>query len=167
MLLEVAATQHCGVMALLTAPEAIVQTSLWPDATGGQDAGLRKPADPLLRLRALLDHLLNEAPAAHLPPLASILPRLGMDLAQARHAEPERVARYQWRYVRQGASARLRRLDIAVAQTLHSSALTSGLVPTPAQLAHLRQRLARHLAVEDVGSVCATAMELGRLPARG
>ena len=167
MLLEVAATQHCGVMALLTAPEAVIQTSLWPDATGGQDTGLRKPSIPLLRLRALLDHLLEEAPAAYLPPLASILSRLGMELAQARHAEPERVARYQWRCVRQGASARLRRLDIAVAQTLHSSALTRSLVPTPAQRAHLRQRLARHLAVEDAGSVCATAMALSQLPARG
>ncbi|EQD37150.1 transcriptional regulator, TetR family, partial [mine drainage metagenome] len=66
VLLEVAATQHCGVMALLTAPEAIIQTSLWPDATSAQDAGLRKPAIPLLRLRALLDHLLDEAPAAYL-----------------------------------------------------------------------------------------------------
>lgn len=167
MLLEVAATQHCGVMALLTAPEAIIQTSLWPDATGGQDTGLRKPSIPLLRLRALLDHLLEEAPAAYLPPLASILPRLGMELAQARQAEPERVARYQGRRVRQGASARLRRLDIAVAQTLHAPDLTSSLVPTPAQRAQVRLRLARHLAVEDAGSVCATAMALSQLPARG
>ncbi|MHB1798467.1 MAG: TniQ family protein [Vulcanimicrobiaceae bacterium] len=167
VLLEVSATQHCGVMALLTAPEAIIQTSLWPNATDAQDAGLRRPAIPLLRLRALLDHLLDEVPAAYLPPLASILPRLGMELAQARQAEPGRVARYQQRYVRQGTSARLRRLDIAVTQTLHSSALTSSLVPTPAQRAQLRQRLARHLAAEDAAKVCTTAMALSHLPVRG
>lgn len=164
VLLEVAATQHCG--ALLTAPEAIIQASLWANATDAQDAGLRRPAIPLLRLRALLDHLLDEAPAAYLPPLASILPRLGVELAEARQAEPGRVTRYQQRYVRQGTSARLRRLDIAVAQTLHSSALTSSLVPTPAQWAQLRQRLARHLAAEDTAKVCTTAMALSHLPAR-
>jgi len=167
VLLEVSATQHCGVMALLTAPEAIIQTSLWPDAIGAQDAGLRKPAIPQLRLRALLDQLLDEAPAAYLPPLASILPRLGMELAQARQAEPGRVARYQRRYVRQGTSARQRRLDIAVALSLHSTALTSSLVPPPAQLAQLHQRLARHLALEDAAKVCTTAMALSHLPARG
>ncbi len=78
-----------------------------------------------------MHHLLDEAPAAYLP-------RLGMELAHARQAEPGRVARYQQLYVRQGTSARLRRLDIAVAQTLHSSALSSTLVPTPAQRVQLR-----------------------------
>lgn len=91
----------------------------------------------------------------------------GDALQQARQAEPGRVARYQQRYVRQGTSAWLRGLDIAVAQTLHSSALTSSLVPTPARLAQLRQRLARHLAMEDAAKVCTTAMELSHLPARG
>jgi hypothetical protein len=110
---------------------------------------------------------LDAAPAVYLPPLASILPRLGMELTQAREAEPGRVERYQRRYVRQGTSARLRRLDIAVAQSLHSTALTSSLVPPPAQLAQLRQRLARHLAMEDAAKVCTTAMALSHLPAHG
>ncbi|MDE2344024.1 MAG: hypothetical protein KGL63_11660 [Betaproteobacteria bacterium] len=75
-----------------------------------------------------------------LSPLASILPRLGMEPAQARQSRTwTGRALPQQRYVRQDTSARLRRLvDIAVAQTLHSSALNSTLVPTPAQRVQLR-----------------------------
>ena len=167
VLLQIAAVQNCDALVLLTAPETLIEASLWPDAIDAQDAGLRKPSLPLLRLRAVLDHLLEEAPAVHLPPLATILPRLGIDPEGARRAEPERIARYQRRYVQQGASARLRRLDIAVARGLHSPSLTGSLVPTPTQRAQLRQGLERHLTAADARRVYATTIELGRLPAVG
>lgn len=107
---------------------------------------------------------MGEGPAAYLPPLVCILLRLGMELDEARDAEPVRVAQYQQRYLRQGPSARLRRLDIAVAQTLRSVALTQHLLPAPVPMARWRQRLTNRLGAVDASRVCATAIELSRLP---
>ncbi|THD07342.1 TniQ family protein [Metallibacterium scheffleri] len=163
LLLEVAATQHCDVVPLLTAPDATFQSALWSPLSDRQDAGLRRPAMPRLRLRVVLDHLMGEGPAAHLPPVVCILSRLGLELDEARQAEPVRVARYQQRYLRQGPSARLRRLDIAVARTLRSVALTQHLVPAPAHLIRWRQRLTTQLGAVDASRVCVTAVELSSL----
>ncbi len=77
------------------------------------------------------------------------------------------MARYQQRYIRQGTSARLRRLDIAVARTLRSPALAHAVVPAPAQWLPLRQRLAKQLGAVDAARICATAVALSRLPAGG
>ncbi|THD05978.1 hypothetical protein B1806_16390 [Metallibacterium scheffleri] len=169
VLLEVAAIQHCGVMDLLTEPEWAVQAPLWAEGPLARESthAMLRPEVPMLRMKALLSRLLIGNTVSYLPPLATILARVDIDLDQAKDSYPELIAHYQQRYAEQGTSAQLRRLSIALERALLSPSLTRSLVPTPSRVAQVRQQLAHtwHLKVADAGRVCTSALALSRLPA--
>lgn len=169
VLLEVAAIQHCGVMDLLTEPKWAVQAPLWAEGPLAWDVtrAMLRPAVPMLRMKVLLSRLLSSNPVSYLPPLATILARVDIDLDQAKDSFPELIAHYLQRYADQGTSSQLRRLSIALERALLSPSLTRSLVPNPSRVAQVRQQLAHtwHLKVADAGRVCISAVALSQLPA--